>query len=225
MPEDDKQAPAKPAETASSSPVVVNTIIGLIGIVAEVTGTGFFNSLVERQKAKNELRLERHKADTDLVKLALQAPDEQSRIASLRFMVATNLISDAEIRKGVSAYLPSSPASQKQTIPYLGPKSSMKGEIQMLALGQSELDFAEKNAEALKSYGFSTRPPKTDERLKKVTANKVVFFNSGDLYLAEEIMAHLKAKGLDDVSIVYSDRNEPPGYVEVLLIKTPPLSK
>jgi hypothetical protein len=95
----------------------------------------------------------------------------------------------------------------------------------MLALSQSELDFAEKNAEALKGYGFSTRPPKTDERLKKVTANKVVFFNSGDLYLAEEILAHLKSIGLDDVSVVYADRNEPPAYVEVLLIKTPPLSK
>jgi hypothetical protein len=106
MPEENEQAPTKPAETASSTPVVVNTIIGLIGIVAGGTGTGFFNSLIERQKAKNELRLEHHKADTDLVKLALQAPDEQSRIASLCFMVATNLISDSEIRKGVSAYRP-----------------------------------------------------------------------------------------------------------------------
>ena len=63
---------------------------------------------LEKEKFEESKRLERQKLDADLVKLALQASGINGA-ETLGFMVQTNLIEDAEIRKGVIAYLESVP--------------------------------------------------------------------------------------------------------------------
>jgi hypothetical protein len=78
----------------------------LVGALIGVLGNGYFGISLERQKA-----------DTDLVKLAIQNPDETVRIQSLRFMVGTNLIRDPEIRKGVLNYLPKTPQNAEKVVP------------------------------------------------------------------------------------------------------------
>jgi hypothetical protein len=72
---------------------------------------------LEKEKFEESKRLERQKLDADPVKLALQASGINGA-ETLGFMVQTNLIEDAEIRKGVIAYLDSKkPVPPLQTEP------------------------------------------------------------------------------------------------------------
>jgi hypothetical protein len=78
------------AGAAGLTSIFIPALFTLFGTIIGVIGNGFYN-----------LQLERPKADTDLVKLAVQSQDEGTRIERLRFMVSVNLIQDSQIRNGV----------------------------------------------------------------------------------------------------------------------------
>jgi hypothetical protein len=114
----------KPRRSDVPWALIIPALTALFGAALGASVTGISNVYVEGQKSERELKLEnekfeenkkieRQKLDADLVKLALQSSGVNGA-ETLGFMVQTNLIEDAEIRKGVADFLAS-----KKPVPLL----------------------------------------------------------------------------------------------------------
>ena len=158
--------------------IIIPALFTLLGALVGVLGNGYFGLILERQKS-----------DTELVKLAIQNPDEKIRIESLRFMVGTNLILDSEIRKGVSNYLPSTPDTNQKVVPQIVPVTQLKfpSVTRILAAGDPQLQFLNRNFSKLAQGGIVTDPPRKLEDDTRPKTNEVRFFHAEDQQAAARI--------------------------------------
>src|SRR5260221_7354055 len=218
MPQDATRDTSTSSKTGAGSltSIIIPALFTLLGVTIGVLGNGFYG-----------LRLERAKADTDLVKLAIQSPDEKTRIETLQFMVGANLIQDAEIRNGVLNYLPKTPQNSEKVVPQVVPSGSQMifpSGPRVLASGDTQLEFVRKNFSKLIAAGVAAsvraRPLFDDTRPK---TNEVRIFHLEDKQQAERIARALKDTfGIDLPDVrMYNDADAQPGYIEIWIARVP----
>jgi hypothetical protein len=86
--------------------LLISGLLAILGTVAGGVIKGYWDTSLAETKFQS-----------DLVMRSLESNDEQQRVASLRFMVETNLISDEGIRSGLMRYMTDHPGSLPQFRP------------------------------------------------------------------------------------------------------------
>ena len=94
--------------------LLITGILAILGTVAGGVIKGYWDSSLAEKKFQ-----------TNLVMKALEAPEQETRINSLRFMIETNLIVDPSIRSGLEEYLKKKP----DVVPQFKPSAPSYSEI------------------------------------------------------------------------------------------------
>ncbi len=190
---------------------LIGGIFALIGAIGGAATTGW-----------SQVQLARQKFNSDLVLKALESSAPEERLESLKLLVETNLLQDAEIQKGVRAYAEAkqkNPSSipQVSTAPILGAPVISNPRIYLLAGSKAkELLFTSYRAE-LENAGYKVLGAKLLNDEKRPVSEEIRFFNPEDKIQAEKIAEFVKFKlsAPQLEATLHSDSSAKPGYIEI----------
>jgi hypothetical protein len=97
-------------ENTTLQTTVISGLLGLCGVLG--------GALIS---ARSQNDLAKIKYDSDLVLKALMQPKAKDRLEFLKFLIATNLLKDENVKKGVSGYCDGK--EESSYIPYIDPNS------------------------------------------------------------------------------------------------------
>jgi hypothetical protein len=200
--------------------IVVNGLVGLLGILIGVLGKGQYDLFIEREKGQDQLSLERQKLDSELVKYATEQPTEDKSGQILSFMVNAGLIRDEDIKNGVSAYLKAhhdtAPATKEQSSP-----STKDLLLVQFAVSDQKLEnLVHQHRDKLSDRGLTVLPTIVDQRFQNA-GNIIIIYNSDDIFKADKVTHWVKEIFSIDASVKPSDKSAPLGYIRVVLSNMP----
>ena len=164
------------------------------------------------------------KFTSDLVMKALESESAEQRLESLKLLVETNLLKDADVQRGVKAYAKAKEADPS-TIPrvvgsaHFEPPVVSNPRVYLLAGEKSKEPLFQPYRQELEAAGFQVLGAKTISDEGRPASQEVRFFYPEDQAQAERIaeVVRFKLSVPQLPAKPYSDQRVKPGY-EVLAI-------
>jgi hypothetical protein len=196
---------------------VLTAFLALMATLGAAVVKGIYDTKLERQRFQSELVLR-----------ALQATSLEERVASLKFMVGTHLITDARIARSLDSVVLESktnPAAVPQIAPAGAtiPKPIVENARVFLLTGiQRNVPALDGLRDDLSKAGYSVlgmRVIAQDD--SRPETPEVTYFNQGDSIQAS-IVAEILRTRFANSSLMAKRRTDPkvkPGYIEIWLGK------
>ena len=172
-----------------------------------------------------DVKLGQQKFNSDLILRALQANSADERLASLRFMVRTNLITDNSVKQGLDSLLANG-ATDSTVIPqfkavgtdFTSPVVD-NARLYLLTGSRQKTDQFEGIRADLAKAGFTVLGERYLVDRGRPNEPEVRYFNSQDSLQADVIAGILRSR-LSEKALVaryYRDASARPGYLEIWL--------
>jgi hypothetical protein len=204
------------AETSRST-IGLAVLTGLLALLAALVGAA--------TKGYWDVKLGQQKFYSDLILRALQANSADERLASLRFMVSTNLITDADIKRALDSLLARGatdstviPQFRGQGIAFASPVIE-DARVYLLTGSRQKRGMFEGIRADLAKAGFGVVGADYLVDRERPSEPEVRYFHAQDSVQAEGLASimRLRLQGDSLAARQYHDEDARPGYLEIWL--------
>ena len=198
--------------------LILPGILAILGTLFGGVLTGYLNAGLARDKYQS-----------DLILRAMSPATEQERLATLRFMVDANIVTDGKIRDGIREIIsrakPDSltvaPQIRAESAPALEAPVINNARIWLLSGRADDGGAIDSLKQSLSIAGFSVQGIRTKMiDINRPSTLEVRYFNTEDELQAQKMASFLAArKKISCPAKIYPDNSAKQGYIEIWLGK------